>query len=71
MCPLRKYVMKKEDIGTLSIGLQSKVEDNDFSGGDVNSSISKDELCDEDDGSNKGVNGADNENVEASIAYLD
>ena len=47
------------------------MEDKDFSDGDVNSSDSEDELCGKDDGVGKEVNGADKENAEANIAYLD
>ena len=63
--------MKEEDIGRPLIGLQLKIEDNDFSDVDVNLSNSKDELRGENDGSSKEVNGANSENAEANIAYLD
>ena len=63
--------MKEEDISIPPRGLRSKVKENDFSSKDINSSDSEDKLCDKDDGSGKGVNGANSENMEARIAYLD
>ena len=63
--------MKEKDVDGPLIGLQSKIEDNDFFGGDVNMSDLEDKLCSKDDGASKGVNGVNMENAEADITYLD